>query len=81
VISTGTVSRLYEFNAITDHRGVTLGYRLVRASDHTAYDIDAENWECSCPDSVYRQKECKHAGAVKAGLRAIGQLPASKGGL
>jgi hypothetical protein len=51
-----------------------LGYTVKRLDNSECYDIDGETWECTCPDSVYRAKECKHAGAIKAGLRAIGQL-------
>lgn len=43
------------------------GFRLVK-SDGTAYDIDAESWQCDCPDATYRGRECKHAKALRAAL-------------
>ena len=57
---------------VTVHRdrdGRALGYRLERR-DGTAYDIDATgpDWQCDCPDATYRQRECKHARALRAAL-------------
>ena len=49
------------------------GYRLTK-DDQTTYDIDTtgKDWLCSCPDATYRERECKHAKALRAALKAIG---------
>ncbi len=31
-----------------------------------AYDLDGEvEWRCSCPDNVFRERECKHIKELK----------------
>jgi hypothetical protein len=40
------------------------GYRLVKPD----YDIDSGAWSCTCPDATYRQRQCKHAKALRAAL-------------
>jgi hypothetical protein len=57
---------------VTVHRneaGQAQGYRLEKP-DGTAYDIDTtgRDWLCDCPDATYRQRECKHAKALRAAL-------------
>jgi hypothetical protein len=47
------------------------GYRLVKA-DGTAYDVHGETWACDCPDATYRERQCKHALALRAALAACG---------
>jgi hypothetical protein len=50
------------------------GYRLQKL-DGTVYDIDASqlDWRCDCPDSTYRERECKHVKALRAALAVAGQ--------
>src|SRR6516162_6742356 len=68
------LERLYEVTAVVcDRTAQVLGYHLDRL-DGKAYDINAETWECDCPDMTYREKRCKHSLGLEAGLRAIGQL-------
>jgi hypothetical protein len=43
------------------------GYRVVKP-DGVVYDLDARSWACTCPDAVWRQRQCKHAKAVRAAL-------------
>jgi hypothetical protein len=69
------VSEVY---AVTSHPEG--GYRLTKP-DGTAYDLlpGPEVWECDCPDYTFNRahatssqtRECKHAAAVKAGLREL----------
>ena len=44
-------------------------------TDGTNYDIDVtgSDWICDCPDASYRQRECKHAKALRAALVKIGR--------
>jgi hypothetical protein len=54
------------------------GFRLTRRDNNDTYDIDTERgegcWACTCADCTYRGRECKHILAVRAALKAIGQL-------
>jgi hypothetical protein len=45
------------------------GYQLVKP-DGTVYDVDGTTWSCTCPDATWRQRECKHAKALRAALAA-----------
>jgi hypothetical protein len=53
---------------------VLAGYRLTK-DDQTTYDIDTTgtDWQCSCPDATYRERECKHCKGLRAALAAIGK--------
>ncbi len=53
-----------------EFQGQTTGYRILKAGG-TTYDVDTEWWTCTCPDSTYRQRECKHAKALRAALAAV----------
>ncbi|MBV8094434.1 MAG: SWIM zinc finger family protein [Acetobacteraceae bacterium] len=62
------------------------GYRLKNHASGAEYDIDTEwgegQWECSCPDFLYRrqwkdQLGCKHCRALRAGLAALNQAAAT----
>ena len=47
----------------------TVGYRLEKPDSKT-YEIDAQTWECNCPDATFRERQCKHALALRAALAA-----------
>jgi hypothetical protein len=73
-IDTGKgLARMYEVRSVLHPDGKLLGYTLDRLDGKT-YDIDAETWQCDCPDSTYRERACKHSLALRAGLKAIGQV-------
>lgn len=58
----------YTLHVNEDERtSVVLGYTLVKG-DGSSYDIDAETWECSCPDCTFRGRQCKHSKAVQAAM-------------
>jgi hypothetical protein len=59
----------YFVTAYRDRDGHAQGYRLEKP-DGTAYDIDttSRDWQCDCPDATYRQRECKHAKALRVAL-------------
>jgi hypothetical protein len=58
-----------------DHRCLA-GYRL-RKDEDTVYDIDLEwgvgQWLCTCGDSTFRQRECKHCLGLRAALARDGR--------
>jgi hypothetical protein len=68
----------YTIEQHTDADGQVNGYRLVKIGevdengDPIVYDIGLEwgpgQWECTCPDAIYRKRECKHAKAVAAAM-------------
>ena len=62
----------YTLHVLEDDAGTLLGYQLVKPDGCVTYEIDAKTFECSCPDSVFRQRLCKHSKALKA---ALAQLP------
>jgi hypothetical protein len=54
------------------------GYRMVKTVG-TVYDIGAteERWTCDCPDATFHPERpggCKHVAALRAALKAAGQL-------
>ncbi len=59
----------YVVSVLTDGNK-TVGYRLEKP-DGKSYEIDAQSWECSCPDATFRERECKHAKALRAALAAV----------
>jgi hypothetical protein len=62
--TTYAVTVLYVYGNLT-------GYRLEKLGG-AVYDIDAAGaqWQCDCPDAVYRERECKHVKALRAALKA-----------
>lgn len=66
--SRGPVTAEYDVGAHLTEGKVT-GYRLVKDDDE-GYDVDAtgKDWHCTCADSTYRQRECKHVKALRAAL-------------
>jgi hypothetical protein len=46
------------------------GYRLVKPDGRTYYDVNAETWQCDCPDATYcpRPGGCKHGKALRTAL-------------
>jgi hypothetical protein len=47
-----------------------LGYRLAKPDGRTFYDVNAETWQCDCPDATYcpRPGGCKHSKALRTAL-------------
>jgi hypothetical protein len=59
-----------------------VGYRLTKidAPEKTAsYDVEAtpHGLRCDCPDATYRDRECKHAAALKAALARLTSTPST----
>jgi hypothetical protein len=55
-----------------------VGFRLEKG-DRTTYDVctEADPWTCDCPDATFhpeRSGGCKHVAALRAALKAAGQL-------
>jgi hypothetical protein len=65
--------RSYWLTVLRDGERV-VGFRLEKFGGGTTYDVNAETWECSCPDATYRERQCKHSKALQAALWAAGQL-------
>ena len=66
----------YAVSELTDRTGRVVGYRLAK-DDGECWDVDADLWECSCPDYLWRAAArareglppaCKHSAALKAAL-------------
>lgn len=54
--------------SLVDGRPVARGYQLTYVAEDgevKVYHVDPAFWECTCADSTYRGRLCKHAGAVK----------------
>jgi hypothetical protein len=66
----GPVVQEYDVGAHLDQAGRVTGYRLVKDDDE-GYDVSAADWTCTCADSTYRQRECKHARAMRAALARL----------
>src|SRR5262249_46215949 len=45
---------------------------------HVHEPATGQPFMCDCPDCTYRQRECKHAKALRAALKAIGQSAISQ---
>ena len=73
----GPVEHLYMVECVLD-RGRIVGWVLINLDNGQEYQLNPEwgagQWECTCGDHVFRQKECKHSKALQAALREIGAL-------
>jgi hypothetical protein len=63
-----TVLPLY--NQPAEEDAPVIGYRLVKPDGRTYYDVNAETWNCDCPDATYcpRPGGCKHSKALRTAL-------------
>ncbi len=62
----------YDFQAFKEGERI-VGLGLAKDDDEIySIAITRYGWECSCPDSGYRNRECKHVRAVRAALVNIG---------
>jgi hypothetical protein len=60
------------------HLSSGIGFRLEQG-DRTTYDVntEADPWTCDCPDATFHPERpggCKHVAALRAALKAAGQL-------
>jgi hypothetical protein len=75
-ITRGEVVTVYTVTSPHDRGGRLVGYRLAKGNGE-CWDIDADLWQCCCPDYLYRAARrvqdgqpaaCKHVRALKAAL-------------
>jgi hypothetical protein len=60
----------YWCGAVADADGRVVAVRLQKFGTGERYQIshDGESWECDCPDSTYRGRDCKHLVALHDAL-------------
>lgn len=61
------VTRIYDQN---DH--LPCGWRLEKEDGSDVHLIAGDFGSCTCRDSVYRNRECKHIKALRAALGRLG---------
>jgi hypothetical protein len=67
------VSQAYLVSPVLDG-GRLVGWSLRKQGAAEVYDIPADFSSCDCPDGTYHSERpggCKHARALKAGLKAL----------
>lgn len=71
----------YDVAAILDAAGEVLGFGLAKDNDDV-HTVDFSPWygpTCTCGDSEFRGRECKHIGAIRAAMHEAGiTIPAPK---
>jgi hypothetical protein len=56
-------------------QGRLLGFYLTKFGAGQTYFVDAECKSCDCGDAVYRERQCKHARALRQALESLGRRP------
>jgi hypothetical protein len=51
----------------------TYAFAICREGQHDPYQVTVKDWTCTCPDTVYRGRQCKHATALRTAFE--GKLP------
>ncbi len=61
----------YTVSAHKDADGRILGYRLEKGDKSYDVCLDGPYPSCECPDFLYRSRQCKHIGGLRAALAEL----------
>jgi hypothetical protein len=64
----GAVTSYWLEAVVSDCRIVAVRLRKFLTSQQYQVSFDGEKWECGCPDSTYRGRDCKHLVALHDAL-------------
>jgi hypothetical protein len=56
---------LYGILPLDDEHQHTYAFLVVKEGQEEPYQVTVADWKCDCPDSIYRERTCKHSHLVR----------------